>query len=358
MKRLKYVIIIIVLLGGAWILASLLSSQNKDDLRKPVVKKEAKESVIKVKNELQFSVLNTSGRMYAFNKVEVFAEVSGVLEESSKRFKAGRRYKKGDVMININSDVYLNSLLAKKSNLLSQLSFLLADAKVDFPDSYQKWQSYLDNFDLIKPLQPLPEDLSSRETMYLASHNILSLFYEIKSMQANYEKYSIEAPFHGVVTQSNINPGTLVRNGQKLGEFINTYLYEMAVPVKAADLRKISIGKVVELNTVDNDKIYKGKIARVNFIVDQQTQSVQVYIQSTDKGILDGMFFNVAIKVQSDKKLARIPLQAIHNGSQVKVKTEENIELVDVTIVEKTATDYLVEGLEEGSLVVIDKSTN
>lgn len=257
-------------------------------------------------------------------------------------------------MININSDVYLNSLLAKKSNLLSQLSFLLADAKVDFPDSYQKWQSYLDNFDLKKPLLPLPEDLSSRETMYLASHNILNLYYEIKSMQANYEKYSIEAPFNGVVTQSNINPGTLVRNGQKLGEFINTYLYEMAVPVKAADLHKISIGKIVELNTVDNDKIYKGKIARVNFIVDQQTQSVQVYIQSSDKGILDGMFLNVAIQVQSDEKLARIPLQAIHNGSQVKIKTGESTSFVDVTIVKKTATDYLVKGLEDGSLVVLD----
>ena len=351
-------IVIILLLGGAWILASILSSQNKDDLRKPVEKEASKESLIKVKNELQFSVISTSGRMYAFNKVEIFAEVSGVLEESSKNFKAGHRYKKGDVMININSDVYLNSLLAKKSNLLSQISFLVADAKVDFPDSYQKWQSYLDNFDLKKPLRPLPEDLSSRETMYLASHNILNLYYEIKSMQANYEKYSIEAPFNGVVTQSNINPGTLVRNGQKLGEFINTHLYEMVVPVKAADLYKISIGKLVELNTVDNDKIYKGKIARVNFIVDQQTQSVQVYIQSTDKGILDGMFFNVVIKVQSDKKLASLPLHAIHNGSQVKVKTGENIELVDVTIVEKTATDCLVEGLEDGSLVVIDKSTN
>jgi multidrug efflux pump subunit AcrA (membrane-fusion protein) len=358
MKRLKYVIIIIVLLGAAGILALFFSSQNKDDLRKPVEIKESKESVIKVKNEFQFSVLNTSGRMYAFNKVEIFAEVSGVLEDSSKSFKAGHRYKKGDVMININSDVYLNSLLAKKSNLLAQLSLLLADAKVDFPDSYQKWQSYLYNFDLNKPLQPLPENLSSRETMYLASHNILSLFYEIKSMQANYEKYSIEAPFNGVVTQSNINPGTLVRNGQKLGEFINTYLYEMVVPVKAADLHKISIGKVVELNTVANDKIYKGKIARVNLIVDQQTQSVQVYIQSTDKGILDGMFFNVSIKVQSDKKLARIPLQAIHNGNQVKVKTKESTKLVDVTIVEKTGTDYLVKGLGDGSLVVIDKSTN
>ncbi|RKY90425.1 MAG: hypothetical protein DRQ13_12635 [Ignavibacteriae bacterium] len=194
--------------------------------------------------------------------------------------------------------------------------------------------------------------------MYLASHNILSLFYEIKSMQANYEKYSIEAPFNGVVTQSNINPGTLVRNGQKLGEFINTYLYEMAVPVKTADLHKISIGKVVELNTVANDKIYKGKIVRINLIVDQQTQSVQVYIQSSDKGILDGMFFNVAVKVQSDQKLAHLPLQAMHNGYQVKVKTEEGIKLVDVTIVEKTATDYLVKGLEDGSMVVIDKSTN
>ncbi|MCH7973366.1 MAG: HlyD family efflux transporter periplasmic adaptor subunit [Bacteroidetes bacterium] len=356
MKRLKYVIIIIVLLGGAWILASILSSQNKDDLRKPVEKKAAEESVIKIKNELQYSVINTSGRMYAFNKVEIFAEVSGVLEESSKRFKAGLRYKKGEVMININSDVNLNSLLAKKSNFLTQISFLIADAKVDFPDSYKKWLSYLDNFDLKKPLLPLPEDLSRRETMYLASHNILSLFYEIKSMEAVYEKFTIEAPFNGVVTQSNINPGTLVRNGQKLGEFINTYLYEMTVPVKAADLHKLSIGKAVELITVNNDKIFKGKIVRINSTVDQQTQSVQVYIQSSDKGILDGMFFNVTINLKSKHKLALIPLQAIHNSNQVRVKTGETNKLVKVTIVEKRVTNYLVKGLEDGSLVIIDKT--
>ena len=358
MKRYKYVIIIILLLGGAWLLASIFSSKNKDDLRKPVVSTDSKESIIEVQNEFQSSVINTSGRMYAFNKVEIFAEVSGVLEENSKRFKAGHRYKKGEVMISINPDVYLNSLLAKKSNLLAQLSILLADAKVDFPDSYQKWKLYLDNFEINKPLQPLPEELSSRETMYLASHNILSLFYEITSMQANYEKYSIKAPFNGVVTEANINPGTLVRNGQKLGEFINTYLYEMAVPVKTKDLDKISIGKEVELSTVDNDKIYNGKIVRINSMVDQQTQSVQVYIQSTDKGILDGMFFNVTIKVQSDQKLALIPLQAIHNGNQVKIRTGESTRLVDITIVENTETGILVKGLEDGSLVVIDQSAN
>ena len=86
MKKIKFALIIILLLVGAWILASILSSQKKDDLRKPVERLVPKESVIEVINEIQSSVINTSGRMYAFNKVEVFAEVSGVLEESSKRF--------------------------------------------------------------------------------------------------------------------------------------------------------------------------------------------------------------------------------------------------------------------------------
>ncbi len=358
MKKLKYALIIILLLGGAWILASILSSQNKDDLRKPVEKKVPKESVIKVKNEIQNSVINTSGRMYAFNKVEVFAEVSGVLEASAKSFKAGHRFNKNDVMISINSDVYLNSLLAKKSNLLLQLSFLLADAKIDFPNSYQKWEDYLSNFDMQKPLESLPADLNKRETQYIASHNILSLYHEIKSMEATLDKYTIKAPYNGIVTESNINPGTLVRNGQKLGEFINTFLFEMAVPIKAADISKISRGNEVEITTVDNVKIYKGKIVRINSTVDQQTQSVQVYIQSSEKGILDGMFFNVAIKVQSDNKLARLPLQAIRNGNQVKVKKDESTKLVDVTIIEKTATDYLVIGLEDGALVILDNSAN
>ena len=358
MKKIKFALIIILLLVGAWILASILSSQNKDDLRKPVEKIAPKESVIEVINEIQSSVINTSGRMYAFNKVEIFAEVTGVLESSSNNFKAGYRFIKNDVMISINSDVYLNSLLAKKSNLLNQLSFLIADAKVDFPNSYQKWNDYLSVFDLQKPLEPLPADLSKRETQYIASHNILSLYHEIKSMEATFNKYKIKAPYNGIVTESNINPGTLVRNGQKLGEFINTYLFEMAIPVIATDLQKISIGKEVKLTTVDNNKIYKGKIVRINSAVDQQTQSVQVYVQSDEKGILDGMFFNVAITVQSDKKLARLPLQAIHNGNQVKLKTDESTKLVDVTIIEKTATDYLVTGLEDGALVILDNSAN
>ena len=114
----------------------------------------------------------------------------------------------------------------------------------------------------------------------------------------------------------------------------------------------------MEITTVDNVKIYKGKIVRINSTIDQQTQSVQVYIQSSEKGILDGMFFNVAIKVQSDKKLARLPLKAIRNGNQVKVKTDESTKLVDVTIIEKTATDYLVTGLEDGALVILDNSAN
>jgi len=132
----------------------------------------------------------------------------------------------------------------------------------------------------------------------------------------------------------------------------------MAVPIKVADISKISRGNEVEINTVDNVKIYKGKIVRINSTVDQQTQSVQVYIQSSEKGILDGLFFNVAIKVQSDKKLARLPPQAIRNGNQVKVKKDESTKLVDVTIIEKTATDYLVIGLEDGALVILDNSAN
>jgi len=354
MNRIKYLLIIILILAGAWILSSILSSQNKDDLRKPVEQPITEESVILVKNEPHTFVLNTTGRMYAFNKVEIFAEVSGVLEESSNRFKAGQRFNKNDVMISINSDVYFNSMLAKKSNLLNQLSFLLADAKVDFPDSYQKWESYLSNFDMNKPLEELPSNLTKRETQYIASHNILTLYHEIKSMEATFNKYTIVAPYDGFVTESNINPGTLVRNGQKLGEFINTSLFEMAVPIKMEDVDKISVGTTASLTTTDGNKIIKGTVVRINSAIDQQTQSVQVFIQSRDKGILDGMFFNVQIKIQSGEKLAWLPIGAINEFNQIKMKTGKSTKLVKVRVVERTATDCLVAGLKDSSLVVTD----
>jgi membrane fusion protein (multidrug efflux system) len=353
MQRFKYAILVVVIIVGAFLLSSFMSNLNKKDLRNKKPVKAKSENVITVKNKIQTETIETSGRMYAFNKVDIFAEVPGVLLPNSVKFKAGTKYKKGEALININPDVFKNTVLAQKSTLMNTITLMLSDFKIDFPDAYPKWEEYVNNFDLTKPLKPLPEVRSKKEKYYVSSHNVFNLFYSIKSMEATLSKYTIPAPFDGIVIQSNITPGTLVRNGQKLGEFIDPTLFEMAVPVKIEDISKIQTGMKVELKLLNSAKTFSGKIVRINKTIDKQTQTIDVYIQSNNKGILDGQFMEAEIKVKSKQKLARLPLSAIGKEGKAVVKNDGKEEFVKVNVVEKYPTYYLVSGLKDGTKIVI-----
>ncbi|NOX19051.1 MAG: HlyD family efflux transporter periplasmic adaptor subunit [Chlorobi bacterium] len=352
MKNVKYLLLIIAIIGGAFLISSIFSSQNKADLRKEIKKSAPREKIITVKNKNHVKIILTSGRMRAFYKVEIYAEVTGILKENSIDFKSGNRFKKGEKMIEINSDVYQNSLLAQKGNLLNLFAKMLADAKIDFPGSYDMWKEYIGSYDLAKPLKPLPENLSQKELFYLATHNILKSYYDVKSMEETYSKYTIKAPFDGYVTSSSINPGTLVRSGQKLGEFLSPSLFEMEAPVKYSDLKFIHIGSEVGL-TSDDGKIIKGKVVRINKGIDPQSQSVKIIIQSRSGDILDGMFFSVTIKAKTEEKLVELPFSAVDENGAVSVKTENGTKKIHATIVDRTLTDVFVKGLDDGAEVIL-----
>lgn len=105
-----------------------------------------------------------------------------IIQKQLSNFRAGKKFQKGEILLRIDDEVYKNSLFAQKSNLLNQLTLLLPDLKIDFPQEYQKWDDYLANFEISK------------------SFNIYKLFYDIKSIEATYLKFFITAPFDGSVT--------------------------------------------------------------------------------------------------------------------------------------------------------------
>ncbi|MDO9027289.1 MAG: hypothetical protein Q7U68_00260 [Candidatus Roizmanbacteria bacterium] len=43
--------------------------------------------------------------MQAFEKIELFAEVSGVLSQNSSNFRAGKKFQKGEILLSIDDEV-------------------------------------------------------------------------------------------------------------------------------------------------------------------------------------------------------------------------------------------------------------
>lgn len=357
MKNLKNILIIAVLIIVAFVISGFLANQDNEDIRKPEKQETVSKETIKVKNEIHEKTINTTGRMYAFEKVDLYSEVSGVLETNSIKFKEGKKYSKGETLLSIDSEVYENTLKSQKSSFLNQLTLLLPDLKFDFPNEYAKWDKYLREFKVDNPIEGLPKTESEREHYYLASNNIFTLYYDIKSMEATFDKYTIQAPFSGIVTEANINPGTLVMNGQKLGEFINTSLFEMEAAVSLSEINLLKIGTMIELKSIGSDEIVKGKLVRINEKIDSETQSVKVFIQSSDKKIKDGMFFSAELKTNSNTSLAKLPEDAISNNI-VKVQVENVEKEIEVEIFDRSEDYVFVKGLEDDSLVVIEPTVN
>lgn len=342
----------VAIIGIGLVIGTMLSNQKKPmrrNKRGPGIN--APEIKIVANRDIE-APIEISGILYAYNKIELYAEVSGVLEKTGKHFREGNRFNKGGILIKIDDRVYRNNLLAHKSNLLNQLTLLLPDLAIDFPESASRWETYLRTFDLGKPLDPLPEPDDEKLRYYIASRNIFNSFYNIKGMEATMDKYTIRAPFNGVVAQSNINPGTLVRVGQKLGEFTNTQLFELEAPVGLFDLKRIKTGQPVELETRDINGTFLGRIQRINSIIDRNSMTVKVYIQLSDSRLKEGMYLTGQTAGLPISNVISLPKDLLVENRYLYVIEDSRLKLRKIDILGEKGDQIFIRGLQDGTRIL------
>ena len=217
-------------------------------------------STQKVKLQTVETYVETSGLVKAKNTVEIYSDVIGTVLPNNKKFKTGERFKKGESLLNIDKKEKELTLCAAKEDFYSSLISLLPDIKADFPESYDNWKNYTDEFNIAKSLDPLPEAKSEKEKYFMTSKKVFYKYLSIQSTEANLEKYTIKAPFDGVLTDGDVNPGTLVRSNQKLGEFIEEGVFEIQIDIPVDLLKDIKRGNKVEIFDDFTKKAITGKI--------------------------------------------------------------------------------------------------
>lgn len=347
------VLIILLGFGGKYLLSSQ-SSANQKKGKAPTTKTQLKISTQKVLNENVEQIVEISGRVQAFNKIEVYSEVTGVFKPSNKVFREGAYFSKGQNLVKIDDEVYRNNMLAEKSSLLNQLTQLIPDLMIDYPNSVSKWESFLNEFDLEKPLKPLPSPNSSRERNYIAANNIYTKYYAVKSMEAELDKYTIKAPFNGVVTESSVNPGALVRQNQKIGEFTSTSIYELNAIAKLEDLKFLKVGQKVSLHSEDIDEDFSGTVQRINQKITPETQSVNVFIRTSNPKLKDGMYVTAKVK-QNIENAFKVRRSLLINKQNLYVLRDSVVSLRKVQVVGAYDDMAIVKGLPDGAMLITEK---
>ncbi len=352
MRKIITIIIAIALIAGAFFVASKLSSSKKsrppdnDTIVQTVFVETVQNSNIPVK-------VRESGRLVAKDRIELYAEVQGVMESISKEFKPGETYKKGEIMVNIRSDDFFANLQSQKSNLLNLITSILPDLRLDYPEAFTKWDAYVRDFDIHKPTPKLPETSSDKEKFFITGRNIYTTYYNVKNSEIIYQKYILRAPYNGILTSAVVTPGTLVRPGQKLGEFIDPSVYELEVSVNKAMIPVLSIGQnVVIRDTESSNREWPGKIIRINGSVDQTTQTIQVFIKLRGKGLKEGMYLEAIIDGEEKQNAYEISRSLLVDESKVYVVQDTVLQLTQVTPLHYNQKTVIVSGLTDGCQII------
>ncbi len=349
-------LIISGVVGAIVIVASLyfagIIAGSKDN-RRPRSKKVVKTVFVDtVKNGIVPIVLPANGNLQAKRKVELFSEVQGVFRPGSKLFRTGQEYRKGQTLIRIDAGEYYASVQSAKSNLYNLLTSIMPDLRLDYPEIYPKWQTYLNGFDLDGTTPPLPEMDTEKEKFFITGRGIISNYYNVKNMEQRLAKYTIAAPFQGILTDALVTEGTLVRAGQKLGEYINMGLYELEVSVSKSYGDFLKVGKKVELSDLNRTNTYMGQVTRVNGRVDQNSQTITVFIEVSGEGLKEGQYLEANLEAKEEANAIEVDRSLLLENNQIFVVRDSILDLINVTPIYFSDKKVVLKDVPDGEVYV------
>jgi len=293
-----------------------------------------------------------NGNLVAKRRVELYAEVQGVFRYSAQPFKPGQAYKRGQTLLKIDAAEYEASVQSAKSDLYNQITAIMPDLRLDYPDIFQKWQEYLNDFDVNSSVAPLPEPANDKERYFINGRGINTAYFNIKNLEQRLVKYRIVAPFDGVLTEALVTEGTLIRNGQKLGEFIDPDIYELQVSIAKEYADLLRIDEKVSLTNNSGKQNYSGKVSRINAKIDQATQTVNVFIEVKNNSLKEGMYLQADLDAKEEQNAIKIDRSLVNDRNEIFVVNDSILKSIEVNPVYFSDKKVVIKGVPDGEVIL------
>lgn len=179
----------------------------------------------------------------------------------------------------------------------------------------------------------------------------------------------IMAPFAGVITKREADPGALIPGGTSNSQTMpllrlseNDRL-RLMFPVSVSYVSHIHVGQPVQVHVQSIDKTLSGTVSRFSRKVDTATRTmdVEVDVPNPDLTLVPGMYASVSVELDRHDKALAVPVTAVSRKetATVYVVTQQNeIQERTVTLGLETPTEIeVLHGLDEGELVMVGSRT-
>lgn len=300
--------------------------------------------------------VRVTGRVVPLQEITISAQVQGKVLPMDKLLQEGKFYRRGEKMVRIDNERLHYELQAQRSKLVTSLVGILSDLSIDYSAAQPTWEQFTRSIQPAKRLPAFPEMTDDQLNFFISARGIPSQYFSIKAREATLDDYTIQAPFSGVLTSANVDPGSIVSPGMPLATLSRTDVYEVRAAVPAATVSRIRPGQKVDLYATNLDAVYTATVNRFGSSIDAATQTVTAFLRVSGKQLRTGLYLEGELPGQELNSVAILPKEALTRDNQVYL-------INDSVVVAKAVTPVLIEsdkvylhGLAAGDRVITQQA--
>lgn len=293
---------------GLW--AGCNSSQAKQD---PAAPETTATETVPVKKDKLSTALQLPGELIAYQQVDIYAKVTSFVKEL--KVDIGSEVSAGQLLMTLEAPELSSQLAAAESRLRSQEA-VYAASKANYERMVEtaKIPGTVSQNDLDQAAAKKNSDLAQLEAARASQKEIGNMIGYLE----------IRAPFAGIITSRNVNPGAYVGPSGKGSEFPLLTLQEqkhlrLAVSIPEAYTGYLKTGDEISFRVKSlPNETFKANIKRMAGALDLRLRSerVEMDVINSDKKLLPGMVAEVSIPLNGGDSTLVIPKTAVVNSAE------------------------------------------
>jgi RND family efflux transporter MFP subunit len=311
------------------------------------------------------------GTTEAFAQANISARASGYI--SKRNVDIGSRVKTGDLLIEITAPE-VEHQIAQGEGTLAQLEAALVQAKANRDLAQVTWDR---DAPLVKEGWVTKQqgdtdrlNLESREAaVAVAQANVVAQQAQLKVLNQQKDYQSVVAPFDGVITQRNVDVGSLVQADAATGTFLFTLMksdvlrIQLYVPQDEALGVTPGVEAIVRVPEIPG-RDFLGTVTRIADALAPGTRTLltEIDVPNPDRALSPGLYCNVELKIPRKTPSLIVPSDAVvFNSAGLTVAVVENgvAHFHKITVARDFGTTVEVTaGVKEGDQVILNPAVD
>ena len=356
MKKFTTLIICALLVLIALLAARILIATAPEAVRKRPPRQTLLVETLQTRIQNETVKIEVAGTVIPAQEIELRTPVNGKILWTSDQFIAGGRVKKGEVLVQIDTNNY--TLAIENANAG------LAQAQFEYEMELGRQDIAKREWALLKADDATEQEraLALRIPHLKASKAALaSAKARVRRAELDLGRTTLTAPFNALVRSRYTSVGTQANPQTLLARLAGTDVYHIEASIPMDRLKWISFpGSRATVHSASGGT-YQGTVIQLTGSLETRGRMVRILIAVNDpwgaetpieKPLLLGEYVETIVEGSTLENVTRIPRRALREGNVVWLDTDGKLDLQPVEVLFRESDSILVRGLPADSFLI------